>query len=379
MRRSSVRRIPVPSSGWRRTTSSNTRDRAQPGSGLQHGHHHGVENLAERIRPPTAAERFVGRGQSRGPGDPMPGRLAHRRLGGRDGHGVGLTVLHEEPHLVIGHVAAGHEDLPSRRGRAPHCRPVAITIPVPRGAVSAVPFPSVELRSPSRNGTAASLILIDAKSHPDRRATLIGRRATHQGGWRGVRRASPCRLEHGRFQTLGSHRAPHAGRMGGVQPTARRPLSRASPRLGVCRPFAPRSGGLRLSHRLACVLWHPDGLSELPRGAPGTGSRCWVGACPGSLQPPRRGVGPTPVLSKNGNERCVPEGADRRHWRWHVRRVAASMRAWRAWASGGLLGVLDLGWKSGRPCRDFGLARAHPSRPGARGPLCGRSTVTCSL
>ena len=34
-----------------------------------------------------------------------------------------------------------------------------------------MPFPSVELRSPSWNGTAASLILIDALSHLDRRAT----------------------------------------------------------------------------------------------------------------------------------------------------------------------------------------------------------------
>jgi len=36
-----------------------------------------------------------------------------------------------------------------------------------------VPFPSVELRSPSRNGTAASLILIDAKSHRDCRGTKV--------------------------------------------------------------------------------------------------------------------------------------------------------------------------------------------------------------
>ena len=108
-------------------------DGAQAGGGPQHGYHLRIEDLAERIWAPAAAEHLAGRGQSRLLRDPVPGRPAHRRLGGRDGHGVGLTVLHEEPHLVIGHVMAGHEGLPSRRGRAPHCRPVAITIPAPTG------------------------------------------------------------------------------------------------------------------------------------------------------------------------------------------------------------------------------------------------------
>ncbi len=88
-------------------------DRAQTGRGLQHGHHLGLEHVGERVRAPAAAGRGTHGGEARVFGDPVPGRLAHRRLGGRDGHGVGLTVLHEEPHLVIGHVAAGHGHLPS--------------------------------------------------------------------------------------------------------------------------------------------------------------------------------------------------------------------------------------------------------------------------
>ena len=41
-------------------------------------------------------------------------------------------------------------------------------------AYAAVPLPSVELRSPSRSGTVAALILIDAHSQLDRRGTDIG-------------------------------------------------------------------------------------------------------------------------------------------------------------------------------------------------------------
>src|SRR5215204_7629358 len=45
----------------------------------------------------------------------MAGGRAERRLRGRHGHGVGLTVLHEEPHLVIGHVAARQAGGPLER------------------------------------------------------------------------------------------------------------------------------------------------------------------------------------------------------------------------------------------------------------------------
>ena len=88
-------------------------DRAQAGRGLQHGHHLRLEHVGEGIRAPAAAGGRTHGGQARVLGDPVAGRPAHRRLGGRDGHGVGLTVLHEEPHLVIGHVAARHGHLPS--------------------------------------------------------------------------------------------------------------------------------------------------------------------------------------------------------------------------------------------------------------------------
>ncbi len=89
------------------------RDRAQAGRGLEHRHDLGLEHVGERVGPPAAAGGLSHGGQARVAGDPIAGRPAHRRLGGRDGHGVGLTELHEEPHLVIGHMAAGHGAPPS--------------------------------------------------------------------------------------------------------------------------------------------------------------------------------------------------------------------------------------------------------------------------
>ncbi len=89
------------------------RDRAQAGRGLEHRHDLGLEHRSERVWTPAGAGCLAHRWQARVPGDPMPGRPAHRRLGGGHRHGVGLTELHEKPHLVIGHVAAGHGSPPS--------------------------------------------------------------------------------------------------------------------------------------------------------------------------------------------------------------------------------------------------------------------------
>ena len=89
------------------------RDRAQAGRGHEHRHDLGLEHRGERVGPPAAARAWRIEGRRGSPGDPMSGRPAHRRLGGGGRHGVGLTELHEEPHLVIGHMAAGHGSPPS--------------------------------------------------------------------------------------------------------------------------------------------------------------------------------------------------------------------------------------------------------------------------
>jgi len=89
------------------------RDRAQAGRGCEHRHDLRLEQLAERVGSPPAAGCLARRRQARVSSDPMSGRPAHRRLRGCHHHGVGLTELHEEPHLVIGHVTAGHGSPPS--------------------------------------------------------------------------------------------------------------------------------------------------------------------------------------------------------------------------------------------------------------------------
>jgi hypothetical protein len=53
--------------------------------------------------------REAAQAQARVLRDAIAGGGAEPGAGGSDGDRVGCSVLHEEPHLVIGHVAAGHE------------------------------------------------------------------------------------------------------------------------------------------------------------------------------------------------------------------------------------------------------------------------------
>ena len=92
------------------------RDRTQPGRCHEHGHDLRLEHLAQGIGPPAATGRLLDRGKPGVTRQAIPGRGADRRFGGRHGHPVGVSELHEEPHLVIGHVAAGHEGAPQRGG-----------------------------------------------------------------------------------------------------------------------------------------------------------------------------------------------------------------------------------------------------------------------
>jgi hypothetical protein len=84
-------------------------DRPEARVRLQHRHDLSVEHGRQRIGPPPLARRALLRGQARVMRDTIAGGGAEPGAGGGDGDRVGCSVLHEEPHLVIGHVAAGHE------------------------------------------------------------------------------------------------------------------------------------------------------------------------------------------------------------------------------------------------------------------------------
>ena len=112
MRRSSVRRMPGPISGWRRRISSSTAIGADAGRRLQDRHDLGVPNVGQRIGPPPAARRLLLRRQARIILDPVAGRRAEAGLGGGNGGVVGLSVTHVQPHLVVGDVEAGQVLIP---------------------------------------------------------------------------------------------------------------------------------------------------------------------------------------------------------------------------------------------------------------------------
>jgi hypothetical protein len=84
-------------------------DRPEARVRLQHRHDLGVEHGRQRIGPPPLARRAFLRRQARVLHDAVAGGGAEPGAGRGDGDRIGCSVLHEEPHLVIGHVAAGHE------------------------------------------------------------------------------------------------------------------------------------------------------------------------------------------------------------------------------------------------------------------------------
>src|SRR5215831_7395603 len=85
MRRSSVRRTPRPSSGWRDL---------------------GVPHAGEWIRAPAPAGLLLLRWQSRIGLDPVTGRAGESGHRGGDGWAIGLTGLHEQPRLAVGEMLA---------------------------------------------------------------------------------------------------------------------------------------------------------------------------------------------------------------------------------------------------------------------------------
>ena len=91
------------------------RDWPQARRRRQHRHDLLLENGAERIGAPPLARLCLCRWQAGILFDAIGRGGAERRLGRRDGDRLGLTELHEKPHLVVGYVAAGHKAIPPMR------------------------------------------------------------------------------------------------------------------------------------------------------------------------------------------------------------------------------------------------------------------------
>jgi hypothetical protein len=83
-------------------------DGPQAGARLQQGDDLGVEDVRQGIGPPSLARRALLRRRSRVLRDAVAGGGAEPGASGGNGNRVGRSMLHEEPHLVIGHMAAGH-------------------------------------------------------------------------------------------------------------------------------------------------------------------------------------------------------------------------------------------------------------------------------
>lgn len=103
------------------------RDRPHTGGGLQHRHDICLKYAGQGIWPATAAGSLLLRRKASILLDPVSGRGAERSLGGGHGWAIGLTVLHVEPHLVIGNVSAWHASDSSWRKNHLHNQPAAIT------------------------------------------------------------------------------------------------------------------------------------------------------------------------------------------------------------------------------------------------------------
>ena len=87
-------------------------DRSKAGRGLQHRHDLRLEDGSQRVRATPLPNPLPPRGQAGMLLEAIGAGRAERRLRGRNLRRVGLTELHVEPHLVIGHVAAGQAVIP---------------------------------------------------------------------------------------------------------------------------------------------------------------------------------------------------------------------------------------------------------------------------
>ena len=85
------------------------RHRPQPRARLQHRDNLSLEDGRQGIGPAPLAWRVSLRGRSRTLGDAIAGGGAEPGAGGGHGDRGVRSMRHEEPHLAIGHMAAGHE------------------------------------------------------------------------------------------------------------------------------------------------------------------------------------------------------------------------------------------------------------------------------
>ena len=175
MRRSSVRRMPAPSSGWRRRISSKIATGRRPGRRLQERHDLAIPNASQAGRAaaapaaPSSARAGVGSFSRR-----YALAAAEPGLGRCDPHRRWSVDAHVEPHLAVGDMAAGQKSASSLHEKKPGLtwptttarRRLPLKNAPPRGRL---------LRSgyalPTQTTPAAILILIDAESHLDCRAT----------------------------------------------------------------------------------------------------------------------------------------------------------------------------------------------------------------
>ena len=75
-------------------------DRTEPRAALQHRHHLGLEQVAQRVRPAPAAPRPLPRREGGIAGQPVARGAAEARLRGRHVRGVRLLQHHEQPLLA---------------------------------------------------------------------------------------------------------------------------------------------------------------------------------------------------------------------------------------------------------------------------------------
>lgn len=139
---------------------------------LQKRHDLGVKNRLERVRPPPFTRLRLLRWEPRVLCDAIARGTADIRLRGGHLDRVGLSELHEKPHLLIGYVSTRHKGgSPFQKTPSLPARPQTQT-PI-RGARGGGTVPTVGLRPPSVTAPPPRLIQIDAESHPVCRAADV--------------------------------------------------------------------------------------------------------------------------------------------------------------------------------------------------------------
>ena len=115
MRRSSVRRVPEPSSGCRRHSSSKTAIGLNPGAAFSIGRTSFSQTSANGSARRRSRGVFFWAGKSGILFKPVGGGRAETGLCTGDGWRMVATQVHEKPHLLIGDMSAGQRIGPLER------------------------------------------------------------------------------------------------------------------------------------------------------------------------------------------------------------------------------------------------------------------------